>query len=124
MGDSDEILKKRSRCEIIQMIETFNKDKNRKDGLYPLCKSCRKDSYFKNLDKIKKYDEQKRERRIIHLKNKRETDINFRLISNTRKRIYNSLKCMKKQSSTKNILGIDIETSKKWIKYQMTPEMN
>ena len=31
---------------------------------------------------------------------------------------------MTKQSSTKDILGIDIETYKKWIEYQMTPEMN
>ena len=31
---------------------------------------------------------------------------------------------MAKQSSTKEILGIDIETYKKWIEYQMTPEVN
>ena len=54
MSNSNEILKKCFGCEIIQMIENFNKDKNRKDGLCPLCISCRKDSYFKNLDKIKK----------------------------------------------------------------------
>ena len=58
------------------------------------------------------------------LKNKRETDVKFRLISNTRNRIYNSLKGMTKQSSTKDISGIDIETYKKGIEYQMTPEMN
>ena len=53
-----------------------------------------------------------------------EKHVNFRIISNTRSRIYKSLKCMTKQSSTKEILGIDIETYKKWIEYQMTPEMN
>ena len=83
------------------MIENFNKDKNRKDGLCPLCINCRKDSYFKNLDKIKKYKEQDRERRNLYLENKRETDVNFRLICNTRSRIYKSLKGMKKQSSAK-----------------------
>ena len=31
---------------------------------------------------------------------------------------------MSKQSSTKKILGIDIETYKKWIEYQFTLEMN
>ena len=31
---------------------------------------------------------------------------------------------MSKESSTKKFLGIDIETYKKWIEYQMTPEMN
>ena len=106
------------------MIENFNKGKNRKDGLYPLCISCRKDSYFENLDKITKYNEQNRERRNKYLENQRETDIKFRLISNTRNRIYNSLKGMTKQSSSKDILGIDIETYKKWIEYQLTPEMN
>ena len=31
---------------------------------------------------------------------------------------------MTKSSSTKDILGIDIETYKRWIEYQMSPEMN
>ena len=31
---------------------------------------------------------------------------------------------MTKQSSTKENLGIDVETYKKWIECQMTPEMN
>ena len=112
------------RCEIIQVIENFNKVKNRKDGLCPLCIRCLKDSFFKKLDKIKKYVEQNRERRNIYLKNKREIDVKFRLIGNTRKRIYKPLKGMTKQSSTKDTLGIDIETYKKWIEYQMTPEIN
>ena len=124
MSNSNEILKKCCRCEIIQVIEIFNKDKNRKDGLYPLCISCRKDSYFKNLDKIKKYNEYNRERRNTCLKNKRETDVSFRLLSNTRNRIYKSSKCMTKQSSSRDILGIDIETYKKWLEFQFTPEMN
>ena len=53
MSNANEILKKCCRCEIIQLIENFNKDKNRKDGLCPLCISCLKVSYFKNFDKIK-----------------------------------------------------------------------
>ena len=41
MSDSNETLKKFCGCEIIQWIEKFNEDKNRKDGLlHPLCKSC------------------------------------------------------------------------------------
>ena len=94
MSNSNEILKKRCRCEIFQVLEKFNKDKNRKDGLYPLCICCRKNSFFNNLDIIKKCNEQNRERLNTYLKNKRETDVKFRLISNTRKRIYKSLKGM------------------------------
>ena len=108
MTNSNELLKKCCRCEILKVIEIFNKGKNRKDCLYPLCICCRKKSYFKNLDKIKNYNEQNRERRTTYHNNKRETDVNFRFISNTRKRIYITLKGMTKQSSTKEILGIDI----------------
>ena len=101
MSNSNDILKKCCRCEFFQAIETFNKDKNGKGGLYPLCICCRKNFYFKKLDKIKKYNEQNRERRKTYLKNKREMDVKFRLISNSRNRIYKSLKGMTKQSSTK-----------------------
>ena len=58
MSNSNETFKKCSRCEIIQVIESFNKDKNRKDGLHSICKLCRKKYYNKNLEKIKKYNEQ------------------------------------------------------------------
>ena len=119
----DEDLKRCSRCEIIQMIENFSKDRNCKDGLCPLCKCCRKDYYLKNLDKIKLYNEQNKEKRNKYLKNKRKTDVNFRLISNTRNRIYKSLKGMAKQSSTKEILGIDIDLYRKWLEFQFTPDM-
>ena len=105
------------------MIENFNKDKNRKDGLNSICRLCRKKYCYENLVKIKKYNDQNKERRNIYLKNKRETDNNFRIISNTGNRIYKSLKGMTKQSSTKDILGVDIDTYRNWIEWQMTPEM-
>ena len=120
----DEDLKRCSRCKNIQLIENFSKDRNCKDGLCPLCKCCRNDYYLKNLDKIKIYNEQNRERRNIYLKNKRETDVKFRLFSNTRNRIYKSLNGVTKQSSTKEILGIDIDLYRKWLEFQFTPEMN
>ena len=124
MSNSNEISKKCCRCEIVQGIENFNKDKNRKDGLCPQCIDCRRKFYLKNLDKIKLYNEKNRERRNRYLKNKRETDINFRIISNTRNRIYKSLKGMTKQLTTREILGIDIYLYRKWLEFQFTPEMN
>ena len=48
MSNSNEILKRYCRCEVIQKIEIFNKDKNRKDGVCPQCIKCQKDFYFKN----------------------------------------------------------------------------
>ena len=62
---SNEILRKSCRCEIIPVIETFNKDKNKKDGVCTQCINCRKGFYLKILDKIQKYNEQKKKRRNI-----------------------------------------------------------
>ena len=59
-----------------------------------------------------------------YFKNRTKTDVNFRLIRNTRRRIHHALNGKTKSSSTRDILGIDIDTYKKWIEFQMTPEMN
>ena len=65
------------------------------------------------MNKIKKTNKQ----------NKRETDVKFRLICNIRSRSYNSLRSLTKQSSSRDILGIDIDLYRKWIDIQFTPEM-
>ena len=46
------------------------------------------------------------------------------MIRNTRSRICHALKGKSKSISTKEVLVIDIDTYKKWIEYQMTPEMS
>ena len=48
----------------------------------------------------------------------------IRLICRTRSRIRQALRGKTKSSSTINLLGMDIETYKKWIQWQFTPEMN
>ena len=113
MSNSNETLKKCCRCEIINLIQKFDKDKIRKNGLCPNCVDCCKNFYLKKLDKIKIYNEQNRERGNRYLKNKQETDVNFRLFSNTINRIHKSIKSLTKQSSSRDILGIDIESYKK-----------
>ena len=60
----------------------------------------------------------------IYTDNRHKTDINYRLICKTRSRIYKTLKGMTKQSSSMNILGIDIDLYRKWLEFQFTPEMN
>ena len=87
-----------------------------------------KDYYLQNRDRIKEYkiknhDKIKTQKRI-YSNDKYKSDINFRLICKTRSRIYKSLKGMTKQSSTKEILGIDIDAYRKWVEFQFTPEMN
>ena len=66
----------------------------------------------------------KRKKEETYNLKKRETDVKFRLTTNTRNRIYKSLKGMTKQSSTEEISGKGIETYRKWIEFQFTPEMN
>ena len=51
-------------------------------------------------------------------------DLYFKIICNTRRRIHRDLNGKTKSSSTRDILGIDIETYEEWIEFQFTPEMN
>ena len=57
------------------------------------------------------------------IKNRIKADVDFRIFRKTRRRIHHALNGKSKTSSTKNILGIDIETYKNWVKFQMTPGM-
>ena len=106
------------------------------DGLQTQCNFCRND-YIKNyyvanqdrlLNKQKLYNKENRDkintRMIEYVKNRRRTDVNFRLTRNTRQRIHQALQGKTKSSSTKDILGIDIDTYKKWLEFQFTPGMN
>ena len=59
-----------------------------------------------------------------YVENRIKTDVSFRLIRNTRRRNHQALQGKTQLSSTRDILGIDIDLYRKWIEYQMTPEMN
>ena len=101
------IIKKRCRCKNFLLKSNLHKNKNRKDGFEFLCKNCVKDCSLKKNDKIflktkywnknnpekvkenqKKYNEWNKEKRNVYLKNKREPDVLFSLISNTRNKIF------------------------------------
>ena len=64
------------------------------------------------------------EKQIEYEKNRINADKKYRLIKNTRRGIDHALNGKSKPSSAVDILGTDIETYRKWIEYQMTPEMN
>ena len=70
------------------------------------------------------YDKQNRAKINSNERMRRQSDIIYRLIKNTRCRIYHALNGKTKSSSTLDILVIDIETYKKWTEFQFTPEMN
>ena len=71
----------------------------------------------------KSYFQNKKEELYEKIKKRYKTDIIFRLICKTSSRVRQFLGGKIKSSSTKNILGIYIETYRKRIKFQFTPEM-
>ena len=81
MSNSNKISKHCCRFEIIEVIESFSTDKNRNDGVLPQYLYCGRDFCFRNLDKVKKYNQQIKERRNIHLKNNRDMDAKLHLIT-------------------------------------------
>ena len=86
------------------------------------------DYYLQNRDRIKEYQLKNHDKIIaqkrIYSNNKCKSDFNFQLIRKTRRRIYKPLNGMTKQSSPKEILGIDRDLYRKWLEFQFTPEMN
>ena len=126
-----DLIKKCAKCGIISLKSNFHKNTKSKDGLHSYCIPCRKEYGKKynleNQDRIKRYYSENRNkinaREKIYLNNRYKTDINFRLVKNTRNRLCQSLKGMGKSSSTEEILGDDISIYKKWIELQMTPDM-
>ena len=135
----DEDLWRCCKCEKDCLKTNFQKSKNMSDGLHPQCIYCRKVYYNENREKTRKYYSENRDkirktfsenrdqintRMNEYFKNRIRTDVNFRLIRNTRRRIDHALNDKSKSSSTKEILGIDTDTYKLWIEFQMAPEMN
>ena len=88
----------------------------------------KKQYYEDNREKVcslqKKYYDENRD---VIIKNKnnyeKKTDVNFRLTRNKRRRIHHALNGKSKSSSTLEILGIDVETYRKWIEFQLTSDM-
>ena len=113
-------------------IQILEKIKNNKDGQIKECKKCSNEYTTIVTEKIinykKQYFQQFKENfnksQKNYVKKKNETDVNFCLIVYTRIRIYKSLKGLTKQSTSSDVMGIDIDTWRRWIYYQFTPEKN
>ena len=126
----NEDLKRCLKCDIEKELSEFNFRKDTQKYRNQ-CRGCTKlinEEYkTKNKDEInlykKNYFQHNKNKIYEYRKNRRKTDVNFRLICNTRRRIHHALNGISKSNSTKEFLGIDIETYKKWIEWQMTPDM-
>lgn len=127
-------------CNLIKNITDFHKYKRSRDGVRSTCKSCRsikyesnsqhyrkkaRENYVKNSDRIKKYQKEYKkknkslinEREREYKKNKRANDEIFLIKENISCLIRNSLNLYshKKESKTKDILGIDINQFKDYL---------
>ena len=108
------------------------KQKEWRDKNFEKMKNIRKQYYEDNRENIrslqKKYYDDNRDviikKRVEYEKNRLNTDVKYRLIKNTRRRIHHALNGKSKSSSTRDILGIDIDLYRKWLEFQFTPEMN
>ena len=118
-----DLIKKCSKCGIISLKSNFHKRTKSSDRLQPHCKNCilQKQKQYDNENRDKKREYQLKNRKQInsrmneYIKNRIKTDVNFRLIHNTRRRIHHALNGKTKSLSTRDILGIDIDTYRKWI---------
>lgn len=145
-----------SKCKVEKELSEFNKSKTREDGLRWSCRSCDKNyslvnkEYYKqyrkqyyldnkekakqyhldNKDKIAKINKQwyldNREKVNEKVRNRKQTDLFFKLKCNIRNSIYIQMKKQgySKTSKTQQILGCDFETFKAHLEKQFTKGMN
>lgn len=129
-----------NKCKISKELKDFPRHKTGKYGREGICKLCKSNYYKNNKEKIKlqqkKYDtlnSRKEYRKKYREKTKQKTadrsrtrynnEIEYRLKSITRVRIYNALKGSKSKH-TIDYLGCSIKKYKKYIESMFTPEMN
>ena len=110
MNNSNEVFKKCCRCQNILLKSNFNKHNKRRDGVQNICVICFKD-----------YHNNRKERRSILDKERRKTDINFKLVCNLRSRTSKAFKAhnIRKTNKTFNLLGCSHSFFKKWIIHQL-----
>lgn len=129
-----------SKCKIEKSVELFPKDKSKKDGFFIQCKSCYKEYYEKNKEKIKqsvkKYKQENKETvkeynkkyDKIYQSNKLKNNSFYRFKHNTRNLITMSFKRgknqFKKSAKTETILGCTILEFRNHIESKFIDGMN
>ena len=124
-----ELVKKCSKCGIISLKSSFEIRSISSDGFHPQCKFCIKEFYVDNknrlLNKQNLYNEQNRHiiktRLKEYFKDRKESDINFKLASYTRNWFYKAYKAQNVMKTNKNFdsLGRSSGFFKKWILHQL-----
>jgi hypothetical protein len=106
-------------CFLNKAITDFNKNKYKKDGHRPECKVCQSKKGGKyrsnNVNKLKQYRLDNKIKINQYKKNKKETDINYKITCNLRTRLWGAIKNNYKSGSAVNDLGCTIEYFKTYI---------
>lgn len=82
-----------------------------------LCCERSNNWYLNNKD-------EKNKKHTVYIRNRRQTDIYFKLYSNIQSRIYSALKTDSKTDKTLKFLGCSIRFYKKWLEFQFDEYMN
>lgn len=117
--------KKCHSCNIIKPLFDYPVDKNLKSGYRGRCKDCSNNQckiyYMNHRDNILNYrkeynslDQTKKKNRI-YAKHKRDSDINYRIKDNLRRRINYAIKFGNKTHNTNKLLGCSVEYFKEHI---------
>jgi hypothetical protein len=134
-------------CNISKNSTEFYKVKNRRDGLFYQCKNCN-NKYVKNYNKTHKkekaeyrrnyyqehkeasaeyqrnYNQKHKSQKRKWWKNKTKVDINFKILGNLRKRIWDTLKGNSKSARTMKLIGCSIINLRKYLQKQFKSGMN
>jgi hypothetical protein len=124
-----------NRCKIEKPFDEFHKNNaSKNDGLYSICKSCKKEYRENNIEKLKEYyqknKEKTRDRKRLYMKEynkeRRRTNPLFKLRINISCLINDSIKLRKHRKNTKTqfILGCSFEEFKLHLESQFQPWMN
>ena len=86
----------------------------------------KKEHYLKNIEQIKEYHRRPKtqERRRNRVNNRYNTDINFRLLTICRARVYKALKGFDKSASTMELIGCTPDELRSHIESKFEPWMN
>lgn len=113
-----------SKCKINKPLNEFAK---RSDNRLYWCISCTKEyQYNYSLNHKKERKEYLKNNSFIkdkqreYIRNKRNTDINHKIINNLRTRIYSGLNGITKSDNTFNLVGCSIERLKKYLQQTAT----
>lgn len=115
------------KCGIKKYITEFSKHPTSKYGCRPECKVCRNKQsrlfYLKNKDiidkKHKEYDKSHKQQinkyQIEYVRQKRKTDLSFRILNNFRRRLLKALNNECKIESSLNLLGCTSKDLKQYL---------